>query len=362
MKVINYVEKNAGTNCIPAYYKHFYPKDKILFFDIETTGFSAKNTTLYLIGALWYDENTVCIRQWFNDDGYSEKEIICAFNEFCTTFTHLIHFNGLGFDIPYLKQKASILSIPFQTDKDLKQIDILKEIRSYKNIFALDNMKQISIEQYLGIDRKDTYTGKELIRIYQKYIAKPNTDMENLLLLHNHDDLLGMPQISQILHYKVFFENTLIKTITADMQEEKFILHFTIPEAIHLSRRLSLTCNGIHLNAIEQKATLYIPVLKGTLKHYFADYKNYFYLPLEDTAIHKSIATYVEAANKIKATKQTCYIKKDGDFIPCPDNYDTDVFSNDLSDKQMFQTLESIQNGDYESQKKYIKNTLRAFL
>ena len=57
---------------------------------------------------------------------------------------------------------------------------------------------------------------------------------------------------------------------------------------------------------MEQQATLHIPVIHDTLKHYFTDYKNYYYLPKEDTAIHKSIAAFVEADNKEKA-KKLCY-------------------------------------------------------
>lgn len=363
MKTVQYQEPcGKNNNFLPVYYKHFYKDSRLLFFDIETTGFSAKNTTLYLIGALWYETDSIHILQWFNEDGYSEKEIISTFENFCKNFTHLVTFNGLGFDIPYLRQKAEILGIPFHIDKNPVQIDIFKEIRSYRKIFMLDNMKQVSIEKYLGIDRQDIYSGKELIQIYQSYIARPDDKKEHLLLLHNHDDLLGMPGISQILNYKAFFEHINVQITECKTEDNKFIIIFTCNEAASLPKRISLSQNGIFLNAFEQRAVLHIPVFKGTLKYYFKDYKNYYYLPKEDLAIHKSVAAYAEPENRMKATKNTCYTKKEGCFIPCPCKEFHETFRTDLSDQKSYITLEAFEASDITAKQNYIKNTLQIFL
>lgn len=362
MKIIEYNEPSNTDTCLPEYFKHFYPDERLLFFDIETTGFAAKNTTLYLIGALWYEKEQVKIIQWFNEDRKSEKEIIIAFSQFCKGFTHLVHFNGLGFDIPYLLQKANLLNIPFTADTELTQIDIYKEIRSFKEIFAIDNMKQVSIERYLGIERQDTYSGKELIHIYQRYVAAPAEESEHLLLLHNHDDLLGMPQISGILNYKTFFEKIDILSIDMKTEDTKLIISFTYDNFAHLRKRISLSKNGIYLNAIGQKASLSIPIFYGTLKHYFKDYKNYYYLPKEDVSIHKSVAAFVEAKNKEKATKNTCYIKKTEHFISCPDKNFDEVFQTAPDDRNRYQTLKSLQLSNDEIQQSYIKNTLQTFI
>ena len=361
MRIIQYSESLTLSNEMPAYYKRFYPDARLLFLDIETTGFIANNTTLYLIGALWYEKDKIKIIHWFNEDGKSEHAILSAFNDFCKEFTHLVHFNGLGFDIPYLIRKADLLNIPSVEASKLIQIDIYKEIRSYKNIFALDNMKQVSIERYLGIDRQDTYSGKELISVYQRYVARPNDEMEHLLLLHNHDDLLGMPSISKILNYKAFFEETDISSVKMVLTDNQLIISFTFDESSYLPKRVSLSANHIYLNAIEQQATLHIPVIQETLKHYFKDYKNYYYLPKEDTAIHKSVAAFVEPENKEKAKKDTCYVKKTDFFIPCPDNSFSEVFQVELKSPDKYQAYDSLQSANIEFQRTYIKNTLRFF-
>lgn len=362
MKVINYKEANTKEYHLSEYYNRFYPDARLLFFDIETTGFVAKNTTLYLIGVLWYEANNLYIRQWFNEDGKSEAELLNAFQEFCQDFTHLVHFNGLGFDLPYLRQKADMLNVSFTVDSSLRQIDIFKEIRSYKNLFSLENMKQVTIEQFLGIKRDDTYTGGDLINVYQRYVARPDETKEHLLLLHNHDDLLGMPKISQILNYKAFMEHVKPHDIVIEETDEKLTIHFRFESFSFLPKRLSVTKNDIYLNAIEQTGLLQIPIFFGTLKHFFPDYKNYYYLPKEDMAIHKSVATYVESDNKIKATKSTCYIKKTDAFIPCLFSNYAETFQNALRDKNCFVTKDWLLQGDVALQTEYILHALQSFL
>ena len=40
------------------------PLENFLFVDIETTGFTAKSSSLYLIGCAWYDQSHWHITQW----------------------------------------------------------------------------------------------------------------------------------------------------------------------------------------------------------------------------------------------------------------------------------------------------------
>ena len=47
--------------------------DELLFFDIETTGFSGDRFQLYLIGCTYYKDNTWNLIQWFADTKAAEK-------------------------------------------------------------------------------------------------------------------------------------------------------------------------------------------------------------------------------------------------------------------------------------------------
>ena len=80
--------------------------DKILFLDIETTGFTAKISYLYLIGTAYCEKGQWFVKQWFANDYREERKILSAFFQFAMNYTHLIHFNGNNFDLPYLVQKC----------------------------------------------------------------------------------------------------------------------------------------------------------------------------------------------------------------------------------------------------------------
>ena len=45
----------------------------------------------------------------------------------------------------------------------------------------------------------------------------------------------------------------------------------------------------------------------GYCKIFYKDYKNYYYLPEQNCAIHKSVAAYVDKSRRTAATKNTCY-------------------------------------------------------
>ena len=58
-----------------------------------------------------------------------------------------------------------------------------------------------------------------------------------------------------------------------------------------------------------------MPLLEGTLKYYYPDYKNYYYLPLEDEAVHKSVGVYVDPACREKAKASNCCKRVSGYFL-----------------------------------------------
>lgn len=91
----------------------YAPIDQIFFIDIETTGFTAKGSSLYMIGGAYFKNNSWHIIQWFADNYDEEKVILQAFKDFASNYSYFIHFNGNNFDIPYLSSKARMLDLDF---------------------------------------------------------------------------------------------------------------------------------------------------------------------------------------------------------------------------------------------------------
>ena len=168
--------------------------DQLLFFDIETTGFSGDYSRLYLIGCTCFQGGGWRLVQWFADRPDAEPELLTAFFHFLSSFTTLVHFNGDGFDIPYLLKRCRACGLPYDFS-GMTSIDIYKKIRPYRARLSLDSMKQKSIERFLGIHREDRFSGGELIEVYHAYLENREDRLYDLLMLHNREDLEGMPLI-----------------------------------------------------------------------------------------------------------------------------------------------------------------------
>ena len=92
----------------------------LLFIDIETTGFTARTSYLYLIGCAYLSDNKWCTKQWFAEKYEEEKDIIQSFFDFATEggYDTLVHFNGNQFDLPYLTQKITALDLDLSIDSN----------------------------------------------------------------------------------------------------------------------------------------------------------------------------------------------------------------------------------------------------
>lgn len=295
-----------------------YNKEDILFFDIETTGFSAETTVLYLIGCVYYKDNSWNSIQWFADNNTSELDMLTAFFNFLSSYKLLIHYNGDGFDIPYISKKCN----KYQLNHNFSQIhsfDIYKKIQPYKKFLKLENLKQKTVEKFLDIQRNDVYSGGELIQIYGSYLKGKycnSPDTENLLhflLLHNKEDIHGMLKLTTILNYCDIFKKD-ITVYQCSIEENELILNITLP--CSLPKRISFGNDTFYFLAYQENGTLRIKLYKDELKFFYSNYKDYYYLPEEDTAIHKSVAFYVDKDFRTKAKAANCYSKKSGSFVP----------------------------------------------
>lgn len=297
-------------------------------FDIETTGLSPKISSLYLIGALWYDKDQeqFCTRQWFADDYISETDILQTFGQFLEPFSLLLHYNGSGFDIPYIEKKCGELNVDSPFHK-IQNLDIYREIRRFKSLFPAPDLKLSTVERLTGFMRKDILSGRDCIDIYSQFMQKKYFRDEGMelekqkLLLHNLEDLIGTLYSALLLNYKSGLK-LLQRGIEIQVQEQNDHIYISIPAPCHFSFPLTWEPDPFTVRWEEQEISIRIPLYHGTLCHFFKNYKDYYYLPAEDTAIHKSVGTYVEKEFRQQAKASNCYTKKEGTFLPVPAGLD----------------------------------------
>lgn len=289
----------------------YYNPNDICLFDIETTGFAAEATTLYLIGCCYYENGKWRIKQWFNDDGLSEQVIISNFMEFISKYKYLMHYNGDGFDIPYISKKLSKLKLPYSFDS-IESHDLYKKIKAFKNSIHIDNLKQKTLEKYLGINRLDKYSGGDLIKVYNDYLSKKTSNGETLLLQHNYEDLEGLLYCGCMLALTKLQTGSF--TVTKMSVRDSRLL-FSLSLDYPLPKRITLGINDILITGNHKEMTINAPIYSCELKFFFDNFKEYYYLPAEDMAIHKSVAAMVDKNYREQAKKENCYLRHTGHYI-----------------------------------------------
>ena len=68
-------------------------------------------------------------------------------------------------------------------------------ISGFRFLFALPDLKQKTVEQFIGLNRQDMYNGGELIKVYQEYQKNPDEKLISLLKQHNYEDVIDMPKL-----------------------------------------------------------------------------------------------------------------------------------------------------------------------
>ncbi len=359
-----------------------YKKEDIIFFDIETTGFLPSASYLYLIGAMYYKEDAWQLTQWFADDMQSELEILEAFLTFLGDFKRIIHYNGLGFDLPYLEKKCKQYKIynPLTT---IESFDLYKKFNTCKKLLPLTNLKLKTIETFAGVHREDKLSGEELIQIYANFLGKyqfeklqlagdklpaaipryekdiktfeenmksgSSSQLLSLLLLHNTEDVMGLIKISNILYYTDIFDHMPAENSVAlkiqfaeDNQVSCLIfkqeLPYSFDKPVHIKAELmqEIPSAAVLLRLYNKELTIQIPIYYGTLKYFPDNYKDYFYLPKEDMVVHKSVAQFVDKEFREKVKAKDCYIKKDAAFLPMPAPIILPTYQVEYKDKISF--------------------------
>lgn len=360
MKTLNYKFKQLKTEYDLSLLGN---PQNLLFVDIETAGLSSKTASIYLIGACYYNDDIWNGIQWFAENTEDETDIINSFFGFASNYTTLIHFNGNQFDLPFILGRCERLGLPYTFEK-FEGIDIYKRVVNCKHFLQLPNCKQKSIEKFLKLDRDDKYTGGELIQVYKDYLKTHSKESEELLLLHNKDDLKGMLSILPILAYGDIFNKPVRATkVQANYyrdlngkKQQELIIRLKLTSSVPVP--LSYHANDCYVTAEGNHAALRVPVYTEELKYFYTNYKEYYYLPLEDVAMHKSVASFVDKEHRVPATAATCYTRKYSSYLPMWDYILEPFFKREYKSSLLFFELTDDFKTDREAFSKYASHIL----
>ncbi len=175
--------------------------DKILFFDIETTGFSPDSAQIYLIGCLYcklssaaatlpsYEKRSSVetlpsgetssaaetpswqMIQWFGEKPEDEVLLLGSFFAFLKPCKALIHYNGDAFDLSFIRSRCRLYHLDCPLS-EVQSIDLYRKIRPWKGALSMPALKQKAVETFLSIRREEDFTGRQLIALALSFITR----------------------------------------------------------------------------------------------------------------------------------------------------------------------------------------------
>lgn len=308
--IVNKISISAENLHIP---EEFSEESGTLFFDIETTGLYWKRSHLYLIGAAYRRGDAFLLTQYLAERPGEEEALLREFSALSASFSRLCHYNGDSFDLPYLSHKFTFYGMENPLSA-LAGTDLYRRIRRLGKLLNFSQMKQKDVEVFLGFLRKDPFSGGELIEVYQEYLRTADECLLQSLLLHNAEDLEGMLRILPMTNYLRLFEGDAQLSSAKEVGGALRLSFSCAP----LPRPLSLEAGPYALTAEEDTGVLCVSLFEGVRKLFYPNYKDYFYLPLEDRAIHKSVGIFVDKEHRERARAANCYQNVTGVFLPQP--------------------------------------------
>ncbi len=169
--------------------EHDY-SDKYLYFDIETTGFSATYHAVRMITYMYYAEKKRYVEIHFAEQKEDESLLLAEFIKRTKMHMALVHFNGNTFDIPFLNKRMNHFNLNYTIDKT-NTIDIYKIIKS-KYTFESYTLK--NLEKAFDIERKDQIDGAQWIKLIKDY-DNGNYNVIDSLIEHNYEDVINLEKL-----------------------------------------------------------------------------------------------------------------------------------------------------------------------
>jgi hypothetical protein len=177
-----------------------------------------------------------------------------------------------------------------------------------------------------------------------------------------------MLTILKIYHYtSVFDGNFSIQNVSInsfagynDTIRKELLVECTLKNIV--SKRISGGNEIYYFSISGNILKLKVLIRNGELKFFYPDYKNYYYLPNEDCAIHKSVAFYVDKNFRTQAKAANCYSRKTGNFLPEEGEIICPYFKAEYNDSVMYFEADNTFLKDKDKVKSYVLHILQLLL
>jgi uncharacterized protein YprB with RNaseH-like and TPR domain len=166
--------------------------ERTVFLDTETTGLAGvAGTAAFLVGLAWVRDGHLVMRQYVMRDYDEEAAMLKAVSDDLRGMTHLVTFNGRGFDMPLLEARYRLgrARPPLESAVHL---DLLPPVRRlWGERFESCRLQALEAE-LLGLHRTADVPGEEIPRIYFDWLRSRNARGLAPVLEHNRLDVVSL--------------------------------------------------------------------------------------------------------------------------------------------------------------------------
>lgn len=164
-----------------------------VYLDIETTGLKPDAAQITLVGLVFADGPVRVLEQYFVDAPAEEAEVMRTVGRRLRSLGTTVTYNGATFDLPFLRRRAALLGVAWP---QLETFDLLKVARRWREAYPImPDCKLQTVMSFFELGREDATSGREMIDAYYRWVGTGNTADRDLILDHNADDLLLLPDV-----------------------------------------------------------------------------------------------------------------------------------------------------------------------
>ncbi|MGL4363562.1 MAG: ribonuclease H-like domain-containing protein [Cellulosilyticaceae bacterium] len=286
-------------------YEHtFNLSTSICFIDIETSGLSKHKDCIWMIGLYYKSGKKFNHTYWLCENIDDEKTVLQTFLNFLLPKQKLYSYNGVAFDYSFIVERAKLYNLDLNILTkcqciDFKKLPFIKFLKQYNYTTRSD------IESLISFKRTSSLSGKDLVKIINSYLSQPKHTYEQLIVLHNLDELLCLLSLynfyqflTQPFYNLPIIENTLSNSFHIQL----------IPKQCY-SQSFSMKCKYWSLKYDIQNNTLsFIFKIDSILLRRALPYRDYYYV--NNSLMHKSLSSFVPKQLLRKAKKEEAFIEQ----------------------------------------------------
>ena len=169
-----------------------FAAESVAFLDTETTGLSGgAGTAAFMVGVAFIRGERLVLRQYVMRDYDEEPAMLAAVAADLAPCTHLVTFNGRGFDVPLLDARYRLDRARLPVG-EVVHLDLLPPVRRLWGQ-RFDSCRLQALEAaLLGLHRQEDVPGEAIPGIYFDYLRSRNACRLAAVLQHNRLDVISL--------------------------------------------------------------------------------------------------------------------------------------------------------------------------